>query len=63
MCIFRGGGQGQTLESRDALRLRGSVPGHRGQIKSDALVLKHCSEMSPSSPLISVTKQVLHCHL
>lgn len=64
MCIFGGGGeQGQKLEGHDALRLQASVPRCRSQINSHALVLKCCSEMSPSSPLISLTKQVLHCHL
>lgn len=62
-CILGGGGQGQKLQGHDALRLRASVPRCRGQINSHALVLKCCSEMSPSSPLISITNQVLHCHL
>lgn len=63
MCILGGRGQGQKLQGHDALRQQASVPRCCGQINSNALVLKRCSEMSPSSLLISITKQVLHCHL
>lgn len=63
MCILGRGEQGRQLQGHDALRLRDTVPRCYAQINSNALVLKGCSEMSPSSPLISITKQVFHCHL
>jgi len=62
-CILGEGLRGQKLQGHNALRLWARAPQYRGQINTNALVLKRCSGMSPSSPLISITKQVLHCHL